>query len=254
MARAFNDMAQELVRQRQTQMTFLAGIALDLRNPLAPLRTAVAVLAADDACKPTNSALLRVLERQVEHLDRLIGDLVEVGRIEAGRLDLRLEEVDARSLVEEAVELFRLAAPNITLQLRIPDSPVTLRCDPSRIRQVLNNLISNAVKYSRQGGQVAVSIHHGGSHVCFDVRDRGFGISKPDLKRLFEPFRRAKRAIDSPVAGEGLGLFGVRRIVEAHGGRLEVVSAEGEGSTFRVELPVSISDHAMMVPLKTAEA
>lgn len=182
--------------------------------------------------------MVRVLERQVDQLDRSIGDLLEIARIETGRLDLRLEEVDARSLAEEAVELFRPTAPQVAFELSTPRAPVPLRCDPIRVQQVLNNLISNAIKYSRDGGAVAVSVERDRSHVSFSVQDRGFGIAEAELPRLFEPFRRGESAAQSSVPGEGLGLFVSRRIVEAHAGSLEVRSVEGEGSTFRIELPL----------------
>jgi signal transduction histidine kinase len=237
-ARRFNEMADELTRQREAQMTFLAGVAHDLRNPLGPLKAAAAVLAQEDrqGTRP-NAALLRVLERQVDHLDRLIGDLLETARIEAGEHDLRIEEVDARFLAEEAVELFRPAAANIAFHLSTPPGPVLLSCDPTRVQQVLNNLISNAIKYSGDGGQVAVTVRRERSGVSFSVQDRGVGISEQDQERLFEPFRRTERAEHSLVRGEGLGLFVARRIVEAHAGSLEVRSTEGQGSTFRVDLP-----------------
>jgi signal transduction histidine kinase len=240
MGEAFNAMADELARQREAQMTFLAGIAHDLRNPLGPLKAAAAVLASDEHRITRNdTTIVRVLQRQVAHLDRLIGDLLDLGRIEAGKLELRLEQVDARTLAQEAVELHRPAATNVAFHLWMPPAPLPVRCDATRVHQVLNNLIGNAVKYSGGGGHVAVSVELAGDQVAFSVRDRGPGIAECDLERMFEPFERACEHETTPVPGHGLGLFLARRIVEAHEGTLRVRSTEGEGSTFRFELPLA---------------
>lgn len=241
MAERFNDMADELSRQREAQMAFLAGIAHDLRNPLSPLKTST-VLLAEAARSRTNEdtgGLLRVIARQVEQLDRMIGDLLEVSRIEAGRLELRLEKVDLLQMAADVIELFRPAAPRHQVRLRCPDGVVWLTCDPVRIQQVLNNLVSNAIKYSPEGGTITVTAEQNATEASISVRDSGPGIPPDDQLRLFEPFHRAKRAAESNIPGVGLGLFVSRRIVEAHGGMLVVHSAEGQGATFTIRLPMS---------------
>ncbi|HUG55372.1 MAG TPA: HAMP domain-containing sensor histidine kinase [Vicinamibacteria bacterium] len=239
MSEEFNAMAAELSRQRESQMAFLAGIAHDLRNPLGPLKLAAAVLAAkeEDAGRGDLRKMVAIVRRQVDHLDRMVGDLLEIARIEAGQFELRLNEVDGRVLAEDVVDLFRPTAAARTLQLSVPKDPVPVWCDPLRIQQVLNNLVSNAIKYSHEGSAIVVAVSRNGHRTVFSVTDDGMGVSEEERSRLFEPFRRSERASASPVPGAGLGLFIARRIVEAHGGEITVESAPGRGSTFAVHLP-----------------
>jgi signal transduction histidine kinase len=246
MAVRFNEMADELSRQREAQMAFLAGVAHDLRNPLSPLRMSTVLLAEAVRFDPNGNAsgLLRVIARQVEQLDRMIGDLLDVSRIEAGRLELRTENVDVRQVSADVVELFRPVTPQHQLRLCCPDGPVWITCDPLRVQQVLANLVSNGIKYSPDGGVLTVTAERDGAHAAISVRDSGPGIPADDQRRLFEPFRRTARAAESQVPGVGLGLFISRRIAEAHGGTLVVHSTQGQGATFTVRLPISTGHEA----------
>jgi signal transduction histidine kinase len=238
MAERFNAMASELSRQRDAQNAFLAGVAHDLRTPLSPLW-----LAANALANPRHGtegqdggALLATISRQVRQLDRMVGDLFAVARIDLGRLELSVERVDLRRLAGEVVELFRVAAPRHDLRLRAPQDAVWLACDPLRVQQVLNNLVSNAVKYSPEGGQIVVAVTSGAESASVSVRDFGSGVSDEDRRRLFEPFSRGRSAAVAGIPGSGLGLFVARRIVEAHGGTL-ALHGGGPGATFVVSLP-----------------
>jgi signal transduction histidine kinase len=180
---------------------------------------------------------MAVVRRQVDRLERMVGDFLDTARIEAGQLALKLEASDAGELARSVVELFQSTSADHALRLEVASAPLELRCDPARIEQVLNNLVSNAIKYSPAGGDVLVRVEREPAHVVFSVTDRGLGIPLDEQARLFEPFRRVG-ASNSAIPGVGLGLFVSRRIAEAHGGRIDVKSAPGEGSTFTLRLPI----------------
>lgn len=237
-ATRFNEMARSLSRHQERQMTFLAGVAHDLRNPLSALRFSTALVPPD---RPLPSeerirSTIALFRRQVDRLERMLGDFLDTARVEAGQLDLKLERGDAREIVGGVLELFQGSSPAHVVTLAAPDTPVALRCDPARVEQVLNNLVSNAIKYSPAGGAVAVRVELEGEHAVISVSDQGIGVPPAEQPRLFEPFRRAGSSA-SGIPGVGLGLFVARRIVEAHGGRIELQSAPGEGSTFTIRLP-----------------
>jgi len=237
MANRFNDMAAALARERENQLVFLASVAHDLRTPLTALRVSAALGASDDLLPSPDQVrkTLGIVGRQVENLDRMVGDLLDATRIEAGHLELCWQERDARSLVQESVELYADSLAD-RLSLCTPSEELVIRCDPIRIGQVLHNLLSNAIKFSPSSGRIDVEARRAGEAVMFAVTDRGIGIAAEDRSRIFKPFGRA--ASGSRIApGTGLGLSVSKRIVEAHGGRLEVESKPGSGSTFRVFVP-----------------
>lgn len=239
-ARAFNDMATALQQQREQQLTFLAGVAHDLRNPLSALGAAAGILSPNRPLPPPARIhnVGEVVGRQVKRLNTMIEDFLDATRIEAGRLELRLEVRDVRELVRDAVELYGRISPRHEVALidEGGDDALFVHGDPVRLDQVLGNLLSNAIKYSPQGGRVEVRLSHDDREVVVAVRDEGIGIAPEDLARVFEPFRRSGAAREA-FPGLGLGLSVVRRIVEAHNGGIEVESAPGEGSVFRVRLP-----------------
>jgi two-component system, OmpR family, sensor histidine kinase MtrB len=226
-ASQFNAMAESLARQRENQLAFLAGVAHDLRNPLSVLKLSTMTASPER---------LPIMKRQVDYLDRMIGDLLDASRIEAGHLELRPEEEDARMLVREVCELFRDVSSAHHLTIKVPDQPVTLRCDALRIQQVLNNLVSNAIKYSPKGGPVEITLQDFEEEAVISVTDHGLGIPPGEQHHIFEPFRRAPLT-KAQIPGIGLGLSVARRIVEAHHGRLELRSEPGKGTTFFVHLP-----------------
>ncbi len=237
-ARSFNSLAEELSRRQRDQLAFLAGVAHDLRNPVSVLKMAGALVPADQPLPPeerVRQTLARV-DRQVLRLDRMIGDFLDAARIQSGVLELRVEPCDACEIAENVFELFHEVSPEHDLTLALPEQPLPIRCDAMRVEQVLNNLVSNAIKYSPRGGKVALRLDRDGESALFSVADEGIGISAEDMERLFVPFRRGG-ATSGWITGVGLGLCVAKRITEAHGGRLEVESVVGHGSTFRVRLP-----------------
>ena len=238
MARSFNRMADTISRRRQQQIAFLAGVAHDLRNPLAALRTSLAAIGPDRPLppEPTIRRIAELMDRQFVHLERMTGDFIDTARIEAGELELRAEPRDLAELVRHAVTLFQSAPWDERFQLAVPAEPVVVFCDGARIQQVITNLLSNAIKYSSEASPIRVALERGPEHVTISVADRGIGMSSGDIPTIFDPFRRTESSRRT-ASGVGLGLFVARRIVRAHGGSIEVESAPGSGTTFRVVLP-----------------
>ena len=239
----FNEMADALARQHQNQAAFLAAVAHDLRNPLSALKVSAEVLSGPGVTSDRLATLMGVIKRQVRSLDRMVGDLLDSSKIESGHLELRLEEYDARLIAEEVFHLFSPSSKTHEFVLNLPDSPISLHCDHVRIEQVLNNLISNAIKYSPGGGKIVVSLAESGTEALFEVSDEGMGIPREDIPYIFEPFRRT-RTVREDIPGVGLGLSVARRIVGAHSGRIHVESQLGEGTKFKVYLPAVMSRRA----------
>jgi len=163
----------------------------------------------------------------------MVGDFLDAARIESGHLELQLRRRDLRELAQEAVELYGASSRAHRLVYSPAETPVEVRCDAERIAQVLNNLVSNAIKYSPQGGDVRVSVTASKGDAIVAVQDSGIGIAPEDQKHIFEPFRRTGASRDT-APGVGLGLSVAHQIIEAHGGRIDVESTLGVGSTFRV--------------------
>ncbi|WP_306437704.1 MULTISPECIES: sensor histidine kinase [Corallococcus] len=235
MARTFNEMADSLTHQQEQQLAFLAGVAHDLRNPLSALKLSTALTGRGELTPERMQRTLSLVRRQVARLDRMVGDLLDATRIEAGKLELQPEVRDTRELARSVVELYQSNESGHALDLVMPDTPVLVRADPARLEQVLTNLVSNALKYSPSGSRVEVAVRGDAGHVVLAVTDQGIGMSPEDLQGLFIPFQRAGNA-KQRAPGVGLGLSVSRRIIEAHGGRIEVESRPGQGSVFRVHL------------------
>jgi len=239
-ARQFNEMAVALARQHENQVAFLAAVAHDLRNPLGALKTAADILSSDRKLPPeTVSNVMEVVKRQVHGLDRMIGDLLDTSRIEAGQLELRVKDCDLRAIAQASFDLFNSGSSEYQLKLSLPDDPVHVHCDPLRIEQVINNLLSNAIKYSPRGSRIEVALKRANDQALIWVSDEGVGIAREDLPYIFEPFRRTAASREE-VPGVGLGLSVAQRIVRAHGGAIHVESQTGRGSTFRVHLPAEV--------------
>ncbi|MET0404839.1 MAG: HAMP domain-containing sensor histidine kinase [Cystobacter sp.] len=239
MARTFNEMADSLQNQRDARLAFLAGVAHDLRNPLSALKMSAELVTSRGAVSEARlRKTMSVVLRQVSRLDRMVGDLLDSARIEAGHFELNLEERDAGELAASVVELYQSSGASHELHLRLPPEPLLLRCDATRVEQVLNNLVSNALKYSPEGSVVEVAAQAQGEEVWLSVSDQGIGMSLEEQRHLFAPFQRTGSARER-APGVGIGLSVARRIVEAHGGSIEVESVPQRGSTFRVRLPRS---------------
>src|SRR5262249_17143867 len=222
-ATQFNEMADALARQHHNQAAFLAAVAHDLRNPLNSLKISADVLSGPAVTSDRLSNLNGVIKRQVSSLDRMVGDLLDSSKIEAGNLELRLEEYDASAIAQEVFNLFRSSSQAHEFVLNLPNANISLHCDHIRIEQVLNNLIGNAIKYSPGGGNIGLSLAHAGDEAMFEVSDEGMGIPREEIPYVFEPFRRSRTARED-IPGVGLGLSVAQRIVRAHGGRIHVES------------------------------
>ncbi len=234
---AFNDLVDGLKHSRENHFRFLAAVAHDLRNPLSALRMSFELVSTPGLEDPAQrDDIQAIAKRQIDQLDQMIGDLLDRSRIEAGKFSLSLEKRDLRLDVEQAAALHRRVSLAHSITVKVPDIQVRCEYDSLRMSQVLNNLVSNAIKYSPSGGNVAISLEDDGRNAVIEVRDEGIGIAPDDLMRIFEPFRRSRATRDT-IPGVGLGLAVARRLVEAHGGLLEVESKEGVGSLFRVRLP-----------------
>ena len=247
-ARSFNEMARQLAEQRQRQLTFLAGVVHDLRNPLAPLKIAAesgkrAGVLQDPA---SIGRFLTVISRQVDHLERMTTDLLDSARIEAGQVELQLEYCDVREVIRTVQELFVTGSVSHQLEVTVPPDPVWIHADELRIQQVLTNLVSNAIKYSPDGGTITIAVQSTNEVASIAVTDPGIGIEPDDLQRIFEPFRRSARVESIP--GVGLGLAVTRRLVIAHGGTIDVRSRPGAGTTFTVTFPLTSSRQAIRQP------
>jgi signal transduction histidine kinase len=239
-ASSFNDMAGRLERQTRDLLTFLAGVAHDLRNPLASMRMGVQRLerGRPPLSEDKRQLTLEMVGRQVTRLERMVGDFLDATRIEGGYLELKLEPYDLRAAAREAVDFYSTSSEGRPIVLSAPDRPVEVMCDRERVAQVLNNLVSNAIKYSPRGGDVVVSVEDGDEEAIVSVKDSGIGIAPSERELIFEPFRRTG-ASQETAPGVGLGLSVARRIVEAHHGSIDFDSSPGAGSTFRVHLPLA---------------
>jgi PAS domain S-box-containing protein len=218
---------------------FLATLAHELRNPLAPIRSAAEVLKQTLDGQPAASAAQGIVARQVAHMSRLVDDLVDVSRITRDSLDLRRERIRLDDVVAAAVETARpmLAAQSLDLVTSLPPEPVVLDADPARLSQALANLLNNAAKFTPAGGRVWLTVERRGRQVRLAVRDDGIGIAPEELGRIFQMFEQGQRAPGKVKEGLGIGLTLVKRLVELHGGTVEARSAGlGRGSEFVIEL------------------
>ena len=227
----------------RSKSEFLAILAHELRNPLAPIRNAVQILNRECALAPESQWALSAIERQVRQMARLIDDLVDVARITSNRFDLRRERVDLASVLRLAVEtsgtLLRAAGQEFTTVL--PESPIYLDADPIRLAQAVSNLLNNAAKFTDRGGHIWLVVERNGSDAEITVRDTGVGISRAMLPHVFEMFTQGEQAHSRTLGGLGIGLTLVKRVVEMHGGTVAADSAgQNMGSTFVIRLPTLV--------------
>lgn len=238
----FNAMADAIATQRQAQVAFLGGVAHDLRNPLSALKLATEMLHPTDPLPPEPQLrrTLAVVTRQIRHLERMVGDFVDMSQIEAGKLDLQVDYHDVRPIVSQAVGLFATTDAEREFNVALPRESALALCDDVRLAQVVTNLVSNAVKYSPANASIDVKVSTQAGDVVIEVVDHGPGIAREDQERIFEPFRRV--GDKAKATGSGLGLYNVKRLVEAHGGTIALESVPGEGSVFTVKLRLAHVD------------
>jgi two-component system, OmpR family, sensor histidine kinase MtrB len=232
-----NTMADALARTREDQLRYVATVVHDLRNPLAAVQLAVGYVTPTRPLPPEARIreIFGMIGRQLRRLNSLVGDVLNAVQIEAGQIVLRKTTCDLGQLAEESVSLFRSMSPTHRFELSCSGS-TSLRADATRLEQVLNNLIGNAVKYSPQGSLVRVTVVGEDDWLSVAVRDEGRGISPARQRQIFRPFSRGPSEHEE-VEGIGLGLYVSRRILEAHGGSIQVSSSDGRGATFQATLP-----------------
>ena len=233
--------AEESLREMDRQKNaFLAQLAHELRNPLAPIRNAARIFKMKQSAEPDVLWASEVIDRQVDHLARLIDDLLDVSRISRNKLELRRQRIELQEVVRGAVEI---SQPTIDqnghkLVLDVPAEPVYLLADMARLTQALMNLIINAAKYTDVGGRIELSARREGDEAVMRVKDNGIGIDAAAIPRLFEMFFQAEASMDRSQGGLGIGLSLVRSVAELHGGAVEGRSAGlGKGSEFILRVP-----------------
>ena len=229
----------ELHEAARRKDEFLATLAHELRNPLAPILTSVEILNLHGSADPASRAAREVIGRQLRVMRRLIEDLLDASRITTGKLELRRERVALGAIIEQALETSRPHLARHELTLALPAEPVWLDADPVRLAQVFSNLINNACKYNPPGGALGVCAERQGASVKVTVKDSGIGIAAEDMPRLFEMFSQPGEARERRQGGLGIGLALSRVLVELHGGAISAASeGPGRGAAFTVTLPV----------------
>ncbi len=237
----FDVTERKLAEQRRDD--FVVTLAHELRNPLAPISHAVAILELRPDDAEAVGEATRLIERQVGHLVRLIDDLLDSVRVNRGRFELQTADVMLGDVIASALEMsaFHIERGRHQLVLRGTDEPVSLVADRDRLAQVFSNLLINACKYSDPGTPITVSCERGGeAQVCVRIEDRGIGISAQNLERIFEMFSQVGRSLNRSQGGLGVGLALARGLIDLHGGQLVAHSdGEGMGSVFEVRLPIA---------------
>ncbi len=237
--------AADLAEADRRKDEFLAMLAHELRNPLAPILNAAYVLGRRGAADPAVQRHSQVIDRQVRHMARLLDDLLDVARITRGKIALRRETLDLSAALEPVLEGIRplIEERGHTLTVNVPAEPVRLEADPARLHQIVDNLLQNAAKYTEPGGRIFLTVAVEGEEAVLRVRDTGIGIPAEVLPRIFDLFTQADRTLARSEGGLGIGLTMVRRLVEMHGGAVTAASAgPGRGSEFTVRLPRSTAE------------
>jgi signal transduction histidine kinase len=234
------ELAEQLRDADRRKDEFLALLAHELRNPLAPVRNAVSIMRLKGTDDPQLEWCHQVIDRQASQLTRLVDDLLDVSRITRGKINLRREDVELSSIIRDAVDTSRpvIDAHQHELRVVVPDLPIILHGDAARLTQIIANLLNNAAKYQNEGGNIDVCAQRDGNFVDICVRDRGIGLSDEMRPRLFELFSQGERTLDRSQGGLGIGLSLVKKLVELHGGTVTASSdGPGLGSEFAVRLP-----------------
>ncbi|MDQ3582152.1 MAG: PAS domain-containing sensor histidine kinase [Pseudomonadota bacterium] len=260
-------LAADLVESDRRKNEFLAMLAHELRNPLAPIRNALQVMRLTGGDGEAVHSAFEMMERQVGQMVRLVDDLLDVSRISRGKIELRKERVELASIVYHAVEACRPAmeCADHDLTSTLPPQPVYLNADATRLAQVVGNLLNNACKFTDKGGRIWLTVEREpprsppsqggvGGVAVIRVRDTGIGIPPDELPRIFEAFVQVDTSLERSVSGLGIGLTLVKSVVEMHGGTVEAYSAGvGQGSELVVRLPLP-SDEWRVVSGEREEA
>ena len=241
-ARATADMLAEKTRLEEMQSTFVSIVSHELQTPVAIIKSYAATLAREDAVwsPETIQRVSRNIEEECDRLTRLITDLLDLSRIQAGRVAMRVGSVDLAQITAEILDQLSPRAPKHSLRSSFPPNFPVIRGDADQLRRALFNLVQNAIKYSPEGGEVLVAGEVAGtSTVLIRVIDHGIGITPGEEERIFERFHRTDNRLARATAGVGLGLYITRNVVQAHGGRIWAESLGlGRGSVFSIALPI----------------
>ena len=238
---AFRDLTAERAVE-SLKSDFVSTVSHELRTPLAAIYGAALTLRRDDVrlSEPQRSGLLEVIASESDRLARIVNDILWASRLESGGMQTNVERCDGVELARTVIDAARhYVPPSIDLDLRVPEDPPLIAADPDKARQVLTNLVDNAVKYSPDGGRVSVEITVEGPRLRFAVRDEGLGVPPSEHRRIFEKFYRLDPDLTRGVGGTGLGLYISRELLERMGGRIWVESSGTGGSTFVAELPLA---------------
>ncbi len=241
LARA-NESLRELSAQKDA---FFAVITHDMRSPLTSMLGFADLLGRVGNLDPTVQPFLDAIKRNTESLMDMVNNILDLARLDSGRMEYKREPLNMTRIVSEVLlnTAGQARARDISLESQLQATP-DLIGDAEKLRRMVTNLVSNAIKYSQEGGQVFVDLRQGDGHVQLAVRDTGIGIPTDQLPHIFERFRRVRRTSGSDPVGTGLGLSIVKEFAQAHGGRINVDSTEGAGSTFTVSLPVTLDPRA----------
>ncbi|WP_179197488.1 PAS domain-containing hybrid sensor histidine kinase/response regulator [Caballeronia sordidicola] len=255
MQKTMREQAEALSDLHLRKDEFLAMLSHELRNPLAPIANAVHLLRMHESDDPIQQKACIIIQRQVVQLTHLVDDLMDVSRITSGRVLLRNETVAANDIIEHAVETTRplMEQRGHSLLVSRSQNPIWLHADPARLEQVVVNLLTNAAKYTDEGGRIWLTVEQDQEECVIRLRDTGVGIAPELLPRIFDLFAQAERSLARSRGGLGVGLALVHQMVELHGGGVEVFSTPGQGSEFVVRLPVvhSPTPKPSLVPRET---
>jgi PAS domain S-box-containing protein len=244
---ALRERADELAEHDRRKNEFLAMLAHELRNPLAPIRNALQIIRLTGMDGHAVQMASEMMERQMGQMVRLVDDLLDVNRISRGKIELQKGRIELASSIRHAVEAVRSLYKDMNHELTVtlPPQPIYLNADPTRLAQVVGNLLNNACKFTDKGGQISLTAERDGEHAVIRVRDSGIGIAADQLPRIFDMFVQVDTSLERSVGGLGIGLTLVKNLVEMHNGTVVVDSAGvGQGSEFVVRLPI------MVEPLK----
>ena len=236
----FHDITQSK-RLDQVRSDFVANVSHELRTPLSILRGYIETLVDNPQTSRTELArILQVMERHSKRLGLLVDDLLSLAQLESSTTNLEISQVRLPELFDHVLRDWKekLGEKNLKVMVDLPPDGPPIRADETRLQEVLYNLLENAVKYSRENGEIRLRAERRASEIVFSVKDDGIGISKDDLPRIFERFYRADKARTRELGGTGLGLAIVKHIAQLHGGRVEAESEPGRGTTIRVLLPI----------------
>jgi PAS domain S-box-containing protein len=246
---------QTLHEASRAKDEFLATLAHELRNPLAPIRTGLEILKKDAGNGPPSQRARGIIERQLVHMIRLIDDLLDISRITSGKIHLEKKPMALRTVIESAVETSRpgVEAGQHQLDIDLPAEEIQVDADFTRLAQSVSNLLNNAAKYTPAGGRILLQVRRDGADALIRVQDNGVGIPPEMLERVFQLFAQVGRTIERSQGGLGIGLSLVRSLVELHGGSVTAESAgAGQGSTFTIRVPCLAPAHGAAAPAVTA--